>query len=196
MSVPTRGEAFSWNVSNYRQQPSRKNWCRFKSKWQAAETSVLMATDTHTVILVAPESTHTPHRAPPVPALINTADLLSWQLSAMFQADWLCNLSADGWLSCHICATNTTPSHQLTQHWHFSVWSLQSGVRRDVCWMLHKDKSGMGCLEWSCMKLRATETFDILKWKIPQSERGRELKAEQTLNPNSTIYPQKHTHGL
>lgn len=36
-----------------------------------------------------------PRRAPLAPALINTADLLSWQLSAMFEADWPCNLLVD-----------------------------------------------------------------------------------------------------
>lgn len=118
--LPRSSKAFSWNVSNYCHQPLRKTvWCRSTSKWQAADTSVLMVNDTHA-------HKHTPHRAPLAPALINTADLLSWQLSAMFEADWPCNLLVDVWLSCHISATNATPSHKLTQHWHVSVLSSLS----------------------------------------------------------------------
>lgn len=55
----------------------------------------------------------------------------------------------DGWLSCHISATNTTPlpSTHTALTFVCLVMSSHSGVRSDGCWMLHKDRSGMGCLE-------------------------------------------------
>lgn len=123
---------------------------------------------------------------PLAPALINTADLWSWQLPAMFDSDWPCNLLVDVWLSCHISATNTTysPSTCAALTFVCLVMSQCGSVRNDGCYIRRK---GMGHLEWSSKNCKSSRDFchSWMRHSTDREENSTEIRPDALQTPKS-----------
>lgn len=96
-----------------------------------------------------------------------TVNLLLWQLSAMFQADWPHNLWVDVCLSCHISAANAAPPPITSHHTDLTQQNKK-------WWMLVVKLEG----KWSETPQDTQSNRDFGKWNIPQPQMGQLRKIQ------------------